>query len=67
MPASHFNNEQSQLHTQRLSIKRDTIRAPWVLDDMEKLDGTHEADGSDVPRDTEMEEESINIPGTAAA
>lgn len=46
------------------------IRAPWVLDNMEKMDGAHEVQGGDVvrqPGDAEVEEKEINIMGTAGA
>jgi L-lactate dehydrogenase (cytochrome) len=46
------------------------IRAPWVLDKMENLDGGHGVQGGDVvrqPEDAEVEEKEINIMGTAGA
>jgi len=46
------------------------IKAPWVLDHLEKLDGTHEVRGDDVFREpgvTDVEENGIDIMGTAGA
>jgi L-lactate dehydrogenase (cytochrome) len=46
------------------------IRAPWVLDDMEKADSAARVERGDAvrePGDTEVEDEGINIMGTAGA
>jgi L-lactate dehydrogenase (cytochrome) len=48
--------------------RENDIRAPWVLDDMEKTDGATEAgDVVREPGDTENQEQEINITGTAGA